>query len=219
MDLPPVPADDVLAEPVRARLFRALAELRRPATTSELAQRIGRHANTTRDQLNRLAAAGLVEARQVRRPRGRPRQEWAIAAAAHPGGRPPDGHAELSRWLARALGGSERAADVEAAGRSIGRELAPGPPAATGTDAVRDALTALGFGPRTERAGGRTAYVLTNCPYREAVLENPALVCGLHRGLTRGLLDRLDPGSELADFVVRDPIAAGCVIATAPARA
>jgi len=55
-------------------------------------------------------------------------------------------------------------------------------------------------------------YVLANCPYRDAVAENPAVVCTLHRGITQGLLDRLDPPSRLTSFVARDPYQAGCSI-------
>ena len=38
------------------------------------------------------------------------------------------------------------------------------------------------------------------------------MVCSLHRGITRGLLDALDPETELAAFVPKDPDAAGCLI-------
>ena len=35
---------------------------------------------------------------------------------------------------------------------------------------------------------------------------------GLHRGITRGLLDVLEPGAKLAAFVPHDPDRAGCEI-------
>jgi hypothetical protein len=34
----------------------------------------------------------------------------------------------------------------------------------------------------------------------------------LHRGITRGLLERLDPHAELTAFVARDPYSAGCLV-------
>jgi hypothetical protein len=55
-------------------------------------------------------------------------------------------------------------------------------------------------------------YVLGNCPYREAVAQNQPVICTLHRGITRGMLDRLDGTARLADFVAKDPYSAGCVI-------
>jgi hypothetical protein len=44
------------------------------------------------------------------------------------------------------------------------------------------------------------------------VRENQEAVCTLHRGITRGLLDVLQPQVKLAGFVPRDPDAAGCLI-------
>ena len=74
-------------------------------------------------------------------------------------------------------------------------------------------LTSMGFQP--QRAVGpdqRLTYQLANCPYRDAVAERQQMVCGLHRGLTRGLLDVIDPKTKLVGFVPKDPYAAGCLI-------
>lgn len=213
MDIPPTSHDDVLAQSIRARLFQALAELRRPATTKELAARVGRHPNTVRVQLQHLADAGLLERRRAAQARGRPRQEWAIAAGARPAGQRPQAHEQLSLWLARAIGRTRRLEDIEAAGREIGREIAPEPQGRAVADALQDALTALGFAPvRQPINGGDVRYVLGNCPYREAVAQNQPVVCMLHRGMTKGMLDRLDRTATLADFVAKDPYSAGCLI-------
>jgi predicted ArsR family transcriptional regulator len=75
MEVPAYSDDDALADPLRARLFGALGELRRPATTQELAARVERHPNTVRIQLRRLADAGLLERQVTRQKRGRPRDE------------------------------------------------------------------------------------------------------------------------------------------------
>jgi predicted ArsR family transcriptional regulator len=214
MDIPPAPADDVLGQPIRARLLEALVELRRPATTQELAARVRRHPNSVRVQLARLADAGVLECRRAPQARGRPRQEWAVAPDARPGGQPPRASSQLSQWLARAAGRTGRLEDVEAAGRDIGREIAPDRRDRPVADAMQDALTALGFAPQQqERAGiGGVRYVLANCPYRDAAAQDPAVVCTLHRGITRGMLHRLDRRARLADFVAKDPYAAGCLI-------
>lgn len=213
MELPQPEPDDVLAYPGRARLFEVLSALRRPASTAELARLMRRHPNTTRTQLRRLADAGLVECRPIRRARGRPRHEWVIARNARPAGEPPQAHGQLARWLARAIG--PRGADleqIERVGRDIGRELAPEATGRPLAAAMRDALTALGFAPDAEPSAGGLRFVLANCPYREAVRENQPAVCTLHRGITRGLLDAFEPRAELRDFVARDPYAAGCLI-------
>lgn len=206
-------ADDPLADPLRARLFHVLGELRRPATTQELAARVERHPNTVRIQLRHLAEAGLLERQVTRQQRGRPRDEWAIARDAEPAGRPPQAYLQLSRWLARAAGASGDLAAVERAGRDIGRELAPEPSARGTGAAMHHALVALGFAPRHEQVTlGRVRFTLTNCPYREAVRQNQPAVCSLHRGITAGLLERIDPGARLAGFVAKDPYTAGCLI-------
>ena len=222
MDIPPIPDDDVLAEHVRTRLMRALAALRRPATTHELAALVNRHPNTVRVQLNRLAEAGLLERRRAPQARGRPRQEWAIAPRARPAGQAPHAYAQLSEWLVRAIAKTGRISDIETGGREIGREVAPEHRHRTTTEALHDVFSALGFAPSEQPHAGGIRFVLGNCPYRDSVRANQAVVCTLHRGLTRGLIDRLAPTATLERFVPHDPDRAGCELdfeGVAPATA
>ena len=107
MDAPTRP-DDALAQRTRARLFGLLTELRRPAGTHELAERLGLHPNGVRVHLDRLREAGLVARVRTRQARGRPRDAWLIASDALPGGEPPSGYADLGRWLARAFASGSR---------------------------------------------------------------------------------------------------------------
>lgn len=205
--------DDPLAQPTRARLFALLCELRRPASTEELAKRLRLHPNGIRVHLDRLRDEGMVARERGRQPRGRPRDMWLISPDATPAGGAPTGYAQLGRWLARAITpGNMTLRKIESTGRQIGRELAPD--ARGGAEEnLHAALAALGFQPRREsHTRKRLTYRLCNCPYREAARENPQVVCGLHRGITRGLLDELDPGSKLTAFVPQDPSRAGCLI-------
>jgi predicted ArsR family transcriptional regulator len=74
-------------------------------------------------------------------------------------------------------------------------------------------LAAMGYQPRRRLdSAGTLTYCLGNCPYRTVVRERQPIVCGLHRGLTRGLLDAIDPETKLAAFVPKDPDQAGCEI-------
>jgi predicted ArsR family transcriptional regulator len=213
MDISPTTNEDLLALPIRARLLGLLGELRRPATTQELARGVERHPNSVRTQLQALADAGLVERRVARQVRGRPRDEWAIAPDAAPASRPAQAYGQLSVWLARALAAGSRLDAIEREGREIGRELAPEPANRPVAESMMDALSALGFSPQPEvPAQARLRLVLHNCPYRDAVRENQPAVCRLHRGITSGLLDRLDPSAKVAAFIPKDPYAAGCVI-------
>lgn len=206
--------DDPLVQPTRARLFGVLCELRRPASTEELAERLELHPNGVRTHLERLRDGGLVLRERDRRPRGRPRDMWLISPQAGPSGRPPTSYAQLGQWLARAIKpGRTSLRAIESTGREIGHELAPDP----GQGAERTmyaALAAMGFQPRREPLTNpaRLGYRLCNCPYRDAAQANPEAICGLHRGITRGLLEALEPDSELIAFRPGDPGRAGCVI-------
>jgi predicted ArsR family transcriptional regulator len=216
MDLPSPQAGDPLSQPTRARLFALLAELRRPAATEELARELDLHPNGVRVHLLRLQQAGLVARERRRLPRGRPQDAWSIAPDARPGGGPPQAYEDLSRWLAASVApNGARLREVEKAGREIGRGLAPSghaPPA----EAIRTTLSALGFDPRVESTPERIRCTLGNCPYREAVKQNQEMVCTLHRGITVGLLEVIDPDARLVDFVPLDPDTAGCLIEVRP---
>jgi len=213
MDVPS-PARDALAQPTRARLFALLGSLHRPAPTEELAERVGLHPNGVRVHLERLADDGLITRHRERRARGRPRDSWSVSPDAHPGGDPPTAYAELARWLVGALAAVHaRTRDVEAAGREIGRELPAGDEAAPAEQRFHDILATLGFQPEREPvAADRLTYRLRNCPYRAVARDRQAVVCGLHRGITRGLLDSIDAKTKLSGFEPQDPDLAGCLV-------
>lgn len=213
MDLPESSGDDVLAQQTRARIFALLVEQRSAKSTEELAGLLGMHANGVRRHLERLHEAGLVERRRNRGARGRPGDRWLIAAGARPSGESPSGYADLARWLARATpSGPGRLRAIERSGREIGRELAP-IHADDPIEGFRAAIAALGFQPAIERHdGGGFTCRLENCPYRDSAMENPDVICTLHRGLTAGLLEILDPGARLIRFERRDPRRAGCLV-------
>lgn len=203
----------MLAQPTRRRLLILLGELGGSASTDALAVQLGMHPNGVRTHLQRLRDAGLVTHRRVPRPRGRPRDEWAISPEARPGGEPPHAYEALAGWLARAVPATPaRMREVEAAGREIGKQLATAPHAVP-RRAIEDLLAALGFQPQVvPQPAGRLTCRLGNCPYRSAARENRDIVCTLHRGMTRGLLDRVAPGASLVRFMPHDPDAAGCEI-------
>jgi predicted ArsR family transcriptional regulator len=213
MDIPVQPGG-VLAQTTRAQLFSVLGELRRPVGTEELAERFGLHPNGVRVHLERLREAGLVVRERTRRGRGRPRDMWSIAPNAQPGGDPPSAYAHLGRWLARVISPGETSLrTVETTGRQIGRELAADGGDGSAEQQMHATLVSLGFQPTRELdPDGGLTYRLCNCPYRDAVRENQPVVCTLHRGMTRGLLDVIAPKTKLAGFVPRDPYAAGCLI-------
>jgi predicted ArsR family transcriptional regulator len=213
MEIPRPAAGDVLAQPTRADLFALLTELKREASTEELASRIDLHVNGVRRHLERLCEAGLVDRSKDHEGRGRPRDLWAVAADAKPGGEHPTAYADLATWLAGTIpAGPGRLRQVERAGVGIGRALAPAKVKPTAA-AFEDALSALGFQPQLEFGDGNSVCCrLGNCPYKEAVRENQDVVCTLHQGITVGLLERLAPEGKLSRFEPNDPERAGCLI-------
>lgn len=214
MDLPS-PVEDALAQPTRARIFAFLVEKRAPADTAEIAAHFGLHPNGIRIHLERLDEGGFVVRNRERGGAGRPRDIWTVSPEAHPGGTSPRAYADLATWLARSIPATAaRICEVEETGRKVGAELAP-KQRADAAAALRDALAALGFEPTLERDGGGFCCRLGNCPYRDSVRQNQAVVCGLHRGVTEGMLAGLDPQARLARFEPGDPDRAGCLIEVA----
>lgn len=216
MDLPNS-TGDVLAQPTRARIFEFLVEAQSPVSTGIVAERLDLHVNGVRRHLERLAEVGLVDRRVERGGRGRPADRWVVARNASPGGKDPTAYAELAVWLAEAMPDNPEAVRrAEETGRRIGRRLredSVADPGQSVSAAFSDAFAALGFQPRVEEDGdGGFTCTLGNCPYVESAVANPGVVCGLHRGLTEGLLERIDADAKLVGFEARDPHEATCLV-------
>ena len=84
------------ARPAADRLLMVL-KTRGPQTTADLGAVLGITGEAARQQLAKLAADGLVEARSKARGVGRPVQIWSLTGAGH--ARFPDTHAELTVQL------------------------------------------------------------------------------------------------------------------------
>ncbi len=184
-----------------------------PVSTVDLARKLELHPNGVRVHLDRMAEVGLLVRTAQQPPRGRPRDMWSVSPDAEDGD-PPTAYADLGRWLAAAmpdgLAGVERA---EESGEQIGASLAATATGATADERLRDAFASLGFQPVPEESADESiTFRLCNCPYRDAVRERPQIVCGLHRGITRGLLTVISPRLRLADFIPNDPDRAGCIV-------
>jgi predicted ArsR family transcriptional regulator len=213
LDLP-ANSGDLLAQPTRARIFSWLVDQHGPASTEDLAKALELHPNGVRRHLERMAEAGLLERSRSKGRRGRPGDLWSVAPGAAPAGAQPTSYVDLARWLARAIPpGRNRLREVEAAGRDIGRELAPDPSAGDPVEGFRRAFASLGFSPEVEERSS-TGFVckLENCPYRASVMENKEVVCALHKGITSGVLAEVLPDTKLTRFEPHDPEQAGCVV-------
>jgi predicted ArsR family transcriptional regulator len=139
------------------------------------------------------------------------RYRAAMTAASSP--RAQDAYRDLSELLLGVLAGGRDPGEV---GRAAGRLMAE---AARSSDAGApdDALAALewflesrGFMPELVTGGPGTEFRLGCCPFAEAALVNPALICGLHRAVAEGVLEALGGTFEVARLVARHPMTAGC---------
>ena len=189
--------------PSRRAILEHLRDQPQPLTLAALVRITGLHPNTVREHLDALVRRGLVR-RIDGRPRGRGRPAHLFEHVDH-------GHGEYARLAvaladALALSSSDPTGHAAAVGEEWGRELARKRRARTGAAGgarveVVGELDDLGFAPR--QGADDSEVLLTRCPLLEAAHRAPGVVCGIHLGIIRGMLDELggDPaGSELEPF-------------------
>lgn len=187
-----------LAVPSRADLLRALQEAGTPLTVQQLAAAVDLHVSTAREHLAVLVEVGLVE-RSVGHTggRGRPHTLYEAASEADPAA-----HAWVQDLLTRVLlpgYGTAMADPGTAAERAAAALTAPtaapdGRADATPRDrqlaALRSHFRRLGFAP--ELAPDGTEVVLRRCPVLDLARERQGVVCAVHLGLARGVLDQAE---------------------------
>ncbi len=96
----PPPDNPPSPRPAGERLL-LLLKTRGPQTAADLGAALGVTGEAARQQLQKLAADGLVEATSEPRGPGRPARFWALTDKGH--ARFPDAHAELTAVLLRAI--------------------------------------------------------------------------------------------------------------------
>ena len=197
----------------RAAILQMLDGSPEGMTAAALASALGRHPNGVRRQLRALTREGSVGAeREVSGRRGRPAVRYRVAGER----REAVATQQLASMLVeliKQLGPDE--SEVEEFGRQQARRLAA---TRDGRDALLGLLTTMGFAPREitpagpSRAGDLEV-VLGHCPFAGAVrAKGGKLVCVLHRGLSRGLVE-MSPAGQLTAFEIYPSERAGCRIA------
>jgi predicted ArsR family transcriptional regulator len=183
-----------LADPHRAEIAAALDEAVGALDATELARRVGLHANTVRWHLGILEDAGLVRSHAEHRATpGRPRRVWEAAPATAPDGARE--HEALARALVSVVAGlPDAAAEAEAAGRAWGERLGreTGRRSGSAVDRLVGVLRERGFEPQADGLD----VTMRRCPFADLARESPGVVCAMHRGLVDGVLREV--GSELA---------------------
>lgn len=155
---------------------------------AEIAEILDVHANTVRFHLEPLVANGQVERTTAtdNRP-GRPAQLFAAVRTMDPTG--PRNYRLLAEILAAAMAADPTLEAVEA-GRRWGQHQA-GERART-TDAVDDlmhALEDLDFAPELREDDTLPVIGLRHCPFLDLAEDGSDVVCPVHLGLMRGLLE------------------------------
>jgi predicted ArsR family transcriptional regulator len=182
----------------RARVLAVLQDAGEALSVGQVAARVGLHPNTTRFHLDGLVGAGVADRAVEDRDRpGRPRTLYT----ARPGS-PPSGQRSY-RLLAEILTGylasetEQPAQAAQRAGQVWGRYLSRRPPpfrrtdAATATRQLVETLDEIGFAPEAVTTGEAVRILLRHCPFRETAEQHREVVCSVHLGLMRGVLDEL----------------------------
>jgi len=124
-----------------------------------------------------------------------------------------DAYLSLSRLLLEVLASGRSPREIgRIAGGLIGKQAR-----SPGSSAPDDALVQLekllesrGFMPKQIGSMPEVGFALGRCPYEQAALANPAVVCGLHRALAEGMLESLGGAFKVTNLVARHPTTAGC---------
>lgn len=165
-----------------------------------MAERTGLHPNTVRFHLDRLEADGLVR-RQVRRGGEHGRPPLVYTAAAVPdSGNEHHNFGQLAKVLAQLITDTnpDPVGSAIESGRAWGLELVAGSPhahAQSQEDAVTtlvEILAQLDFAPKVSDEDGDITVLQRHCPFLEVAQNHQGVVCSVHLGLMRGVLEGLE---------------------------
>lgn len=191
----------------RARVLDALRSAGSATALGDLADTVGLHPNTVRFHLDALEADGLVRrVPSTRRTPGRPPATYELSQAGALAG--PRDFVTLASALAQALGagrgepldraveggyaaGRRMAEQVPDAAGGSTRESTGGSTGSAGVERLVGALEGHGCRPRPNLGGPTPTILFDNCPFREVADRHPEVVCQLHLGMVRGLVDGL----------------------------
>jgi predicted ArsR family transcriptional regulator len=195
------PRHRALGSANRVAILRLVSAADAGLTAGDVAERTGLHFSTVRAHLDRLVEAGLLmKARASAGGPGRPAWRYRTAAAEPAPAPYRTLAAALLEHLATSGGGAPAAVQ---AGQAWGRRLAASVTEAAGpVEATVAVLHELGFDPQRQPAdsastrdetlpeavGGEVEVHLHTCPFLDLVGPQPDVMCALHAGMIRGVL-------------------------------
>lgn len=179
----------------RERVLAVLRDARQPMSIVEIAEHLDVHANTVRFHLDTLTAQGRVDRLVATNAGpGRPPLLFRVTPGMDPSG--PRNYELLAGVLVAGLAGepdAERRA--ERLGHAWGTGMVASPPtpktAAEAIDSLVTLLAGLGFAPEPRDDGDRPEIGLRHCPFLELSSTGTDVVCPIHLGLMRGVLEQL----------------------------
>ncbi len=185
--------------PMRARVLGLLQDAGEPMTAATVGERLSLHVNTARFHLDALVDSGLaVRQREERSTPGRPKVLYAPAAAA------PDVAHRSYRLLAEILTSyladrlPEPSTSAEEAGHAWGRYLSEPPTPfhrpdeGEALDALVRGLDRIGFDSRVVSEPESVRLEVSHCPFLEVAEGHNDVVCSVHLGLMRGMLEHME---------------------------
>ena len=194
----------IAAWPRTASRQRVLAVVRASPSgcrVPEVARRAALHPSTARFHLERLERDGLISRQTDHSGKpGRPPLAY-IPNPVPDAGREHREFAQLAEVLAQQItqSSTDAAAATEAgiqAGRSWGLTITEEPPApadvAEALDTLAATLSEIGFVPETEVTPQAITLLQHHCPFLEVAQNHQDVVCSVHLGLIRGVLQRID---------------------------
>lgn len=175
----------------RVQVLRLLRNADRPLEVTEVAERLGVHANTVRFHLEALIDNGQVEHTTAERGTpGRPARLYRPVPGMDPMG--PRSYRVLAEALTASLAGeSDPGCRAVEAGRSWGRSRAAADTAgpADPVTLLVDLLEELGFAPELLPDTEGQQIGVHHCPFLELATARPEVVCPLHLGLMQGAME------------------------------
>lgn len=212
-----------LDDDVRAALFEYVRDSAEPVTRESAGNAVGISRKLAAFHLDRLVAAGLLEAvvEPVHRV-GRAPKVYRIARGGVAASVPQREHGMLAEILLEAVldeRDGERAVDSAtrvARGRGVSVGLEQKRPGRLGAEraltAIADTLGHHGYQPLRDHDLVR----LRNCPFHPMAAAEPVLVCGLNHAFIRGVIEGL--GAPPSVQAVLAPGEDGCCVRIQVAR-
>lgn len=215
-----IAAVQLLDEPVRRRLYEWVVEQGRAVGRDESAQALGIKRALATFHLDRLAAAGLLEAGYQRLTgkrgpgAGRPARVYWRADREFSVSLPDRSYDRMAEVFAEALesiGPDEATEPIQMAAARAGESLVAATPGELGVGRLLAVLNEGGYEPSVDESG---TIRLRNCPFHSLVDAHQPLVCGANLAMAEGMVHASGADSDVTP--VLDPQPGYCCVAFNP---